>query len=626
MLLVTLTLFRFFHVYIYQQANACEFNSGETTMTSTHRNLALLCAGLISITACGTDQVADTVGNPADQTIVTESSNTMQKQLNQTPIAKVNRKARGNLAMNTTISPAKAKTVGRARPAAEMMAGLNGPSGYYSLRNSIRLTSKPLDRENYAHIDTNPVKLVSEHPVSTFSIDVDTGAYANARRFLNQGRLPPKDAVRVEEMINYFSYHYPAPENAKQPFRVTTELAPTPWNPETRLLHIGIQGYKLPRNALPPSNLVFLVDVSGSMQSPDKLGLLKSAMKMLAGQMGGKDRISIVVYAGASGVVLEPTSGNQHARITAALDALQAGGSTNGAAGIRLAYSLAEQAFIRNGINRVILATDGDFNVGTVNFNALKDLIEKKRKYGISLTTLGFGTENYNDHLMEQLADAGNGNYAYIDTINEARKVLVDELSSTLNTIAKDVKIQVEFNPEMVAEYRLIGYENRMLKREDFNNDKVDAGEIGAGHTVTALYEITLAGSRSRHIDPLRYGNGRPEKAGKHGNEIAFLRLRYKNPDSDHSKLIEIPLNQNMLQHRLADTSDRFRFAAAVAAFGDLLRGGQYSEEFTYSDVLTLARGSRGKDTFGYRGEFLNMVRTAEVLDQQASNRAQKNS
>jgi len=589
-------------------------------MTSTHRNLALLCAGIISITACGTNQVTDTATNHPDQTVTVQSSGTMQRSLNQSPVARVEEKAKEDVSVSIGTPAARGRAMGKMRPAAKMVIGLNSLSGYYPLRNNIRLPSEPLDRENYAHVDANPVKLASEHPVSTFSIDVDTGAYANVRRFLNQGRIPPKDAVRIEEMINYFSYHYPAPENTKQPFRVTTELAPTPWNPKTRLLHIGIQGYKLSRNALPPSNLVFLVDVSGSMQSANKLGLLKSTMKLLAGQMGRKDRIAIVVYAGASGVVLEPTSGNQHARITAALDALQAGGSTNGAAGIRLAYSLAEQAFIRHGINRVILATDGDFNVGTVNFEALKDLIEKKRKSGISLTTLGFGTGNYNDRLMEQLADAGNGNYAYIDTINEARKVLVDELSSTLNTIARDVKIQIEFNPEIVSEYRLIGYENRMLKREDFNNDKIDAGEIGAGHTVTALYEVTLAGSQGR-INPLRYGGGLSKKTERHGNEIAFLRLRYKHPNSDHSKLVEIPLNRNMLQHRLANTSERFRFAAAVAAFGDLLRGGKHSEKFTYSDVVKLARGSRGEDAFGYRGEFLNMVRTAEVLDHQASNR-----
>jgi len=594
-------------------------------MTSTHRNLALLCAGIISITACGTDQVTDTVTNHPDQTVTAQSSGTIQRNLNQSPVARVEEKAKEDVSVSTGTPVARGRIMGEMRPAAKMMTGLNSLSGYYPLRNNIRLPSEPLDRENYAHVKTNPIKLVSEHPVSTFSIDVDTGAYANVRRFLNQGRIPPKDAVRIEEMINYFSYHYPAPKNIKQPFRVTTELAPTPWNPKTRLLHIGIQGYKLQRNELPPANLVFLLDVSGSMQSPNKLGLLKSALKLLAGQMGRKDRISIVVYAGASGAVLEPTSGNLHARITAALDALQAGGSTNGAAGIRLAYSLAEQAFIRNGINRVILATDGDFNVGTVNFDALKDLIEQKRKSGISLTTLGFGTGNYNDRLMEQLADAGNGNYAYIDTINEARKVLVDEMSSTLNTIAKDVKIQIEFNPDMVSEYRLIGYENRMLKREDFNNDKIDAGEIGAGHTVTALYEITLAGRQGR-IDPLRYGGGQSEKAERHGNEIAFLRLRYKNPDSDHSKLVEIPLSQNMLQRRLANTSESFRFAAAVAAFGDLLRGGKYSEQFTYHDVLQLARSSRGKDIFGYRGGFLNMVRTAEVLGRQASNQGQKDS
>jgi Ca-activated chloride channel family protein len=485
-----------------------------------------------------------------------------------------------------------------------------------SLQSHIRFPSEPLDRENYAHLDQNGVKLVSSDPVSTFSVDVDTGSYTNIRRMLNEGRLPPQDAVRIEEMINYFSYDYKAPKNLKQPFRVTAEVAPAPWSTEKHLLHIGIKGYEMDRSQLPASNLVFLVDVSGSMHSQNKLPLLKSALKMLSNQLSAKDRISLVVYAGASGVVLEPTAGNQTARITSALNTLQAGGSTNGGAGIRLAYTMAERAFIKNGINRVILATDGDFNVGTTNFESLIDLVEQKRKSGISLTTLGFGSGNYNDHLMEQLADKGNGNYAYIDTINEARKVLVDEVGSTLMTIAKDVKIQVEFNPDVVSEYRLIGYENRMLKREDFNNDQVDAGEIGAGHTVTALYEITLKGKKGR-IDPLRYDSSQASKAKASSSELAFLRLRYKQPDADKSQLIEYPLNKNMIKKNLSTATNNFRFSAAVAAFGELLRGGTYAENMNYDAVLKLVRNAKGNDGNGYRGEFLNLVRTAAALDSQ---------
>jgi len=480
-------------------------------------------------------------------------------------------------------------------------------------QNVVHWPTESLNRENYAHFSNNPIKLAGEHPVSTFSVDVDSGAYANIRRMLNKGRLPPQDAVRVEEMINYFAYDYKTPQSRKQPFRVTSEMAPSPWNRENHLLHIGIKGYEMDKSTLPASNLVFLIDVSGSMRSADKIGLLKSSLKMLSRQLSTRDRISIVVYAGSSGVVLEPTPGNQHGKIAAALDQLQAGGSTNGGAGIRLAYMMAEQAFIEGGINRVILATDGDFNVGTVNFEALTDLVETKRKSGVSLTTLGFGSGNYNDHLMEQLADKGNGNYAYIDTIHEARKVLVDEIGSTLMTIAKDVKIQIEFNPSVVKEYRLIGYENRMLKREDFNNDKIDAGEIGAGHTVTALYEVTLHG-KGGMVDPLRYSSEKiVQKRGS--REIAFLRLRYKQPDANKSKLIEYPLHKRMIKSSLAKTTDRFRFSASVAAFGDLLRGGEYTGEFSYGDLLKLARKSRGNDSTGYKGEFINLVKTAKELD-----------
>ena len=479
--------------------------------------------------------------------------------------------------------------------------------------HGLRYPSEAVDRERYAHVDDNSVKLVSEHPVSTFSIDVDTGSYSNVRRMVREGRLPPKDAVRVEEMINYFDYAYAQPRSKKQPFNVVTEMGPTPWNSDTRLLHIGIKGYDSDQNQLPPANLVFLVDVSGSMHSANKIGLLKSSLKLLTKKLRAEDRISIVVYAGASGVALEPTSGKNKAKIMRALDSLTAGGSTNGAAGIRLAYQMAEQEFMVNGINRILLVTDGDFNVGTVNFEALKNLVEEKRKSGVTLTTLGFGTGNYNDHLMEQLADVGNGNYAYIDSLNEAQKVLVNQMSSTFQTIAKDVKIQIEFNPTVVAEYRLVGYENRVLNREDFNNDKIDAGEIGAGHTVTALYEITLVGSNGRQIDALRYGGkANTKKVGS--GEVAFLKLRYKKPNGNNSTLVTYPIASNIATPKLAKTSDLFRFSASVAGFGQLLKGGKYTGDLKYQDVLQLARGARGNDPFGYRSEFINLVNLTQSI------------
>ncbi len=484
----------------------------------------------------------------------------------------------------------------------------NMPSKILGLTR-IRAPAEPLDRENYAHFQENPVQRAAEQPVSTFSIDVDTGAYANVRRFLNQGRLPPQDAVRVEELINYFSYDYPLPESMDPPFSVSTELATSPWNPHTRLLHVGIQGWKPPRDALPAANLVLLVDVSGSMRSPNKLGLLKSALKLLVGQLDGEDRISLVVYAGAAGVVLAPTSGDRRGEIVAALDSLTAGGSTNGGAGIHLAYALAKQGFIPGGVNRVILATDGDFNVGTVNFESLKDLVARQRASGVALTTLGFGAGNYNDQLMEQLADVGDGNYAYIDTLQEARKVLVEQLGATLHTIARDVKIQIEFNPALVEEYRLIGYENRVLNREDFNNDAVDAGDIGAGHTVTALYEIALKGQGGAWSDPLRYAA--EPAAGDHAGELAWLRLRYKQPDQEGSRLLEQPIPAAA---NAAPGSERLRFAAAVAAYGQLLRGGRYTNGFDFDQVLALAREARGEDPQGYRGEFLGLLALARDL------------
>jgi Ca-activated chloride channel family protein len=477
----------------------------------------------------------------------------------------------------------------------------------------IRRASEPLNRENYAHFSDSPLQRVAESPFSTFSIDVDTAAYSNLRRMLNSGSRPARDAVRTEELINYFSYDYPRPQDRARPFTITTEIGPSPWNGATRLLQIGIQGYEVPAAELPAANLVFLVDVSGSMQAANKLELLKSSLKLLLRRLDAQDRISIVVYAGASGVVLEPTPGNQSAKIIAALDGLAAGGSTNGGAGIRLAYALAKQAYIDGGINRVLLATDGDFNVGTVDFEMLKQLVAERRSSGIGLTTLGFGSGNYNDHLMEQLAAAGNGNYAYIDTLSEARKALVDSVSSTLLTIARDVKIQVEFNPATVAEYRLIGYENRALAREDFANDKVDAGEVGAGHSVTAIYEIALQGSAGVRLDDSRYQPA-ANPASDMGDELALVRVRYKEPDGERSALLEQPVLLSAMHTALSQTSERYRFAAAIAAFGQLLRDGRYTGDFGYDDVLALARDARGTDPFGYRGEFLQLAGLAESL------------
>jgi Ca-activated chloride channel homolog len=469
---------------------------------------------------------------------------------------------------------------------------------------------QPTNTERYQHMDDNPVHLVKEQPVSTFSIDVDTGAYANVRRFLNDGQLPPQDAVRVEEMINYFDYRYAPPTSRDVPFRVATEVAPAPWNPQALLMKIGIKGFEVAAAERPPANLVFLIDVSGSMQSPDKLPLLKNAFRLLTDQLTARDRVSMVVYAGSSGVVLEPTPGDQKHKIRAAIDRLEAGGSTNGAEGIERAYQLAHDAQIKGGINRVVLATDGDFNVGVVNFEALVDMAERQRASGVAITTLGFGTGNYNDQLLERLADAGNGNYAYVDTLSEARKVLVTELSSTLFTIAKDVKIQVEFNPATVLEYRLIGYENRMLAREDFNNDKVDAGDIGAGHRVTALYEVIPVG-KTGLLDPLRYTQQLPAASdARASSELANVKLRYKKPASDTSELLEYPIAKGSVMAADKLSAD-FRFAASVAAFGQLLRGGKYVSNFGYDDVARLARGALDEDPEGYRREFLSLVKLA---------------
>lgn len=496
-------------------------------------------------------------------------------------------------------------------PAMKMMEAGKAASIYPSTVAPAPSYVQQQDRERYGVIAENPIKLVAEAPVSTFSIDVDTGSYSNVRRMLHAGSLPPADSVRVEELINYFPYDYALPKG-DAPFAVHTEIAPTPWNPQHALLRIGIKGQDIAKTSLPPANLVFLVDVSGSMGSADKLPLLKSSLALLVKQLRAQDHVSLVTYASGTRVVLEPTPGNHQARILAALDELTAGGSTAGAAGITLAYDMAQQGYIKGGINRIMLATDGDFNVGITNFDALKGMAAEKRKGGVSLSTLGFGTGNYNEQLMEQLADAGNGNYSYIDTLNEGQKVLVNEMTSTLATIAKDVKIQLEFNPDAVSEYRLIGYENRMLKREDFNNDKVDAGEVGAGHTVTALYELTLKGAPGS-VDALRYGK-ELSKATAKSDELAYLRLRYKAPDGEVSRLAQWPLYRQDIKSNITQTSSEFRFATAVAAFGQQLRGGTHTGAMDYAAIAQLANEARGTDRYGYRGEFLRLVDLAQSL------------
>ena len=481
-------------------------------------------------------------------------------------------------------------------------------------RTQVPMVAAPmpqLDREHYERPSDNPVHSAREQPLSTFSIDVDTGSYANVRRMLHDGQRPPTDAVRAEEFINYFDYAHPAPRGTDTPFRVTTELAAAPWNPQRQLLMIGIKGYDVPRQALPPANLVFLIDTSGSMASADKLPLLKQAFAMLVPQLRAQDRVSIVVYAGSAGLVLPPTPGDRHAEILAALERLQAGGSTNGGDGIRLAYATARQGFVAAGSNRVILATDGDFNVGTVDQSALETLVADQRRSGVALSTLGFGRGNYNDAMAERLADVGDGNHAYIDSAREAHKVLVRQMQATLLTIARDVKIQVEFNPAQVAEYRLIGYENRLLAREDFANDKVDAGEIGAGHSVTALYEITPVGSAAQRLPALRYADPAQPQAPRQAGELAQLRLRYKLPGQERSRLLQSTI---ATAAATAQPSADLRFAAAVAAYADLLRGGAHIDGWSWAQVASAARAATGEDRSGSRREFVELLAIGQGL------------
>jgi Ca-activated chloride channel family protein len=482
--------------------------------------------------------------------------------------------------------------------------------------------SPDFNTEAYDRIDDNPFRRVTQDPLSTFSIDVDTASYANIRRFLNGGSLPPRDAVRIEELINYFRFEYPRPAN-DVPFSVHSEVAACPWNPKHRLALIGLQARPLDADHVPARNLVFLLDVSGSMRPPDKLPLIRSAMRMLVDTLNERDRIAIVVYAGASGLVLPSTSGAEKEKIHQAIARLEAGGSTNGAAGITLAYQVAQDQFVKGGINRVILATDGDFNVGVTNQGDLTRLIEEKRASGIFLSVLGVGTGNVKDSTMEKLADRGNGNYAYLDSLHEARKVLVKEAGATLVTVAKDVKIQVEFNPANVAAYRLIGYENRVLRNQDFNDDKKDAGEIGAGHTVTALYEIVPPGTDIDvpSVDPLKYQRPSTQttipSTGR--DELMTVKLRYKAPDGDESRLITVPI-----KNRTSELSENVGFAAAVAEFGMLLRQSEYRGSATHAEAASLARRFRGTDPDGYRGEFARIVELASSLTQQALTEARK--
>jgi len=473
--------------------------------------------------------------------------------------------------------------------------------------------------EGYSSISENGFRRVTDSPLSTFSIDVDNAAYSNVRRFINNGQLPPVDAVRIEEMINYFTYNYPEP-TGEHPFSVYTEVASCPWNNKNLLLHVGLKGKSIDKSELPASNIVFLIDVSGSMSDANKLPLLKSAFRLLVNELRPADRVAIVVYAGAAGLVLESTPGNRKEQIIAALDKLEAGGSTAGGAGLKLAYQVAADHFIEGGNNRIIIATDGDFNVGASSNAEMERMVEKERERGIFITALGFGMGNYKDDKMETIANKGNGNYAYIDNIQEARKVLVKEFGGTLFTIAKDVKFQIEFNPGNVESYRLIGYENRLLNDEDFNDDKKDAGEMGSGHTVTALYEIVPkgAGSGKPAVDPLKYQTPRAQ-ATAGNDELVTIKMRYKEPTGSRSVLFDKVVKTG--ETGFARSSENFRFAASVAAFGMMLRDSEYKNDLSWNKVIEMATASRGRDEDGYRAEFIRLATSASVMGKEIGSR-----
>ena len=497
------------------------------------------------------------------------------------------------------------------------MAGVAAPyaPGLYESQNSFQRYNNDFNTEGYASVNENGFKNVKNNPLSTFSIDVDNASYSNIRRYINMGQLPPADAVRIEEMINYFKYEYPEP-SGEHPFSVYTELAGCPWNSNHQLLHVGLKGKSINKSSLPPSNLVFLIDVSGSMDSPNKLPLLKSAFGLLVNELRAQDRVAIVVYAGAAGLVLESTPGNMKESIMAAIDNLAAGGSTAGGAGLKLAYSEAQKNFIKGGNNRIILATDGDFNVGESSNGGMERLVEDKREQGVFMTVLGFGMGNIKDDKMEIIADKGNGNYSYIDNLQEARKVLVREFGGTLFTIAKDVKFQIEFNPARIQSYRLIGYENRILADEDFNDDRKDAGEMGSGHNVTALYELIPAGSDERipSIDPLKYQSNKERVSveNDHSGEYLTIKLRYKKPDGNTSILLDKPVRG--VVKNLDNASDNLRFAAAVSEFGMILRNSEFKGSATLADAVSLAKSARGEDEDGYRAEFIRLINTVKDM------------
>ncbi len=522
-----------------------------------------------------------------------------------------------NNALAGKVAGVQVRTQTSAKSGEETKVRLRGENGLGNTRDDF-------EREGYDYIMENAFLKVKDNPLSTFSIDVDAASYSNMRRFLTQGQLPPAGAVRIEEMINYFKYDYPQPKN-KDPFSVNTEISTCPWNPAHRLALVGLQGKIIQTENLPSSNIVFLIDVSGSMSSNDKLPLLKQSLKLLVDQLRENDKVSLVVYAGNAGLVLPATSGLQKNQIKEAIDKLESGGSTAGGAGIELAYKTATENFIGGGNNRVILCTDGDFNVGTSSDAALESLIEKKRETRVFLTVLGFGMGNYQDAKMQKLADKGNGNHAYIDQLSEAKKVLVNEFGGTLFTIAKDVKLQIEFNPAVVQGYRLIGYENRMLAKEDFNNDKKDAGDLGSGHTVTALYEIIPVGLQSdflKQVDTLKYQTTERFSATPFGKEMMTLKMRYKQPDDSISKLMTVAVLDQQKQLHL--TSTNFRFAAAVAEFGMMLRNSSFKQQASYKEVISMAENAVGTDKEGYRKEFLQLVKNANSLAKKAE-RKKKN-
>ncbi len=609
---IIVLLFSFFTVMV-------AFRNKEITITGNVKDesgnalAASIQAGKISTTADVKGNYAITVGDTQQYLVFAAVGYITQK-------IKIDKKEVINVIMKVRSSALQEVVItGYGSDKSNALTGAISDSYYtnkspVSKMRSAYLKDDEYNTEEYSNISENGFHKVTDDPLSTFSIDVDAASYSNVRRYLNDNQLPPAGAVRTEEMINYFKYQYPQP-TGKDPFSINTEISDCPWNKENKLVLIGLQGKNIPVENLPASNLVFLIDVSGSMFSENKLPLVKASLKMLTDQLREKDRISIVVYAGNAGMVLPSTSGDNKITIKNAIDALEAGGSTAGGAGIELAYKIAQQNFMEEGNNRIILCTDGDFNVGASSDDDMVRLIERERNKGIYLSVLGFGMGNYKDSKMEQLADKGNGNYAYIDGINEAKKVLVNEFGGTLFTIAKDVKLQIEFNPNKVAGYRLIGYEDRLLNKEDFNDDKKDAGELGSGHTVTALYEIIPAGVTSeflKDVDPLKYQNDNSKTTSSFNGEILTVKFRYKSPGKDNSELIVHPVIDKKID--MNNTSDNFRFATSVADFAMLLRNSKYKGNSNYEQVISMANSSLGKDSEGYRNEFISLVKKAEKL------------